>query len=75
MHEEKDDVENVMEYIKMKVGAYQEDNTAWMRDRQEAFHLVVKDEELYSCMIDIFKSDENFDESEELFESALKRLL
>lgn len=75
MHEEKDDVENVMEYIKMKVGAYQEDNTAWMKDRQEAFRLVVKDEELYSCMIDIFKSDENFDESEELFESALKRLL
>jgi len=75
MHEEKDDVENVMEYVKMKIGAYQEDNSAWMQDRQEAFHLVVKDEELYSCMIDIFQSDESFDESEELFEAALKRLL
>jgi hypothetical protein len=46
-----------------------------MHDRQEAFHLVVKDEELYACMTDIFKSDESFDETEELFEAALKRLL
>jgi len=75
MHEEQDDVENVMEYIKMKIASYQEDNEAWMHDRQEAFHLVVKDEELYSCMIDIFKSDDSFDESESLFEEALKRLL
>jgi hypothetical protein len=75
MHEEKDDVENVMAYVKMKIGSYQEDNSAWMHDRQEAFHLVVKDEELYACMTDIFKSDESFDETEELFEAALKRLL
>jgi len=75
MHEEQDDVVNVMDYVKMKINSYQEDNTAWMKDRQEAFHLVVKDEELYACMIDIFKSDESFDENEKLFEAALKRLL
>ena len=75
MHDEKDDVENVMDYVKMKLGLYQEDNSAWMKDRQEAFHLIVKDEELYTCMIDIFHSDESFDENEELFEAALKRLL
>ena len=75
MHDEKDDVENVMEYVKMKIRSYQEDNKAWMDDRQEAFHLVVKDEELYACMIDIFQSDESFDENEKLFEAALKRLL
>ena len=74
MHED-DDVANVMEYVKMKLNSYQEDNEAWMHDRQEAFHLVVKDEELYSCMIDIFNSDNSFDENEELFEEALKRLL
>ncbi len=75
MHDEKDDVKNVMDYVKMKLSLYQEDNSAWMKDRQEAFHLVVKDEELYACMIDIFHSDESFDENEELFEAALKRLL
>ncbi len=74
MHDD-DDVANVMEYVKMKLNSYQEDNEAWMHDRQEAFHLVVKDEELYSCMIDIFNSDNSFDENEELFEEALKRLL
>lgn len=75
MHEDQDDVENVIEYIKMKLGMYQDDNSAWMKDRQEAFHLIVKNEELYACMIDVFKSDESFDESEKLFEAALKRLL
>lgn len=59
----------------MKLGSYQEDNEAWMQDRQEAFNLIIKNEDLYSCMSDIFNSDESFDESEELFEEALKRLL
>lgn len=70
-----DDVENVMEYVKMKLGGYQEDNDKWLEDRQEAFNLIVKNEDLYGCMIDIFNSDDSFDESEELFEEALKRIL
>lgn len=70
-----DDIDNVMEYIKMKLGTYQEDNEAWMQDRQEAFNLIIKNEELYACMSDIFNSDKSFDESEELFHEALKRLL
>jgi hypothetical protein len=70
-----DDVNNVMEYVKMKLGSYQEDNAAWLEDRQEAFDLIIQDEELYGCMSDIFNSDDSFDESEELFEEALKRLL
>ena len=70
-----DDVNNVMEYVKMKLGFYQEDNEAWLEDRQEAFDLIIQDEELYGCMSDIFNSDDSFDESEELFEEALKRLL
>ena len=69
------DVENVMEYVKMKLGSYQENNQAWLKDRQEAFNLIIKNEELYSCMSDIFNSDDSFDENEELFEKALKRLL
>ncbi len=69
------DVENVMEYVKMKLNAYQEDNESWLEDRQEAFNLIIKNEELYDCMSDIFNSDESFDESEEIFEEALKRLL
>ena len=73
--ENQDDVDNVMEYIKMKLGSYLEDNTAWMHDRQEAFNLILEDEDLYGCMTDIFNSDDQFDESEELFEEALKRLL
>ena len=64
-----------MEYIKMKLGKYQEDNQAWIEDRQRAFNLIMQDENLYGCMTDIFNSDESFDESEELFEEALKRLL
>lgn len=70
-----DDVDNVMEYIKMKLGSYIEDNEEWLHDRQEAFRLIVEDENLYGCMTDIFNSDESFDESEALFEEALKRLL
>ena len=69
------DVENVMEYVKMKLNSYQEDNQAWLEDRQEAFHLIIKNEDLYACMSDIFNSDDSFDENEELFEEALKRLL
>jgi len=69
------DVENVMEYVKMKLSSYQEDNQAWLEDRQEAFNLIIKNEELYACMSEIFSSDDSFDESEELFEEALKRLL
>jgi len=69
------DVNNVMDYVKMKLGSYQEDNQAWLEDRQEAFNLIVKNEDLYGCMIDIFNSDNSFDESEKLFEEALKRLL
>ncbi len=70
-----DDVENVMAYVKMKLSSYQEDNTIWMKDRQEAFNLIIKNEDLYGCMIDIFNSDDSFDENEKLFEEALKRLL
>lgn len=73
--EHPDDVENVMEYVKMKLHSYQEDNASWLEDRQEAFNLIIKNEELYGCMSEIFNSDESFDESEELFEEALKRLL
>ena len=75
MHEDKDDVENVMEYIKMKLNSYKESNETWMKERQEVFHLIIDDEELYSCMKDIFQSDEKFDKSELLFENTLKRLL
>jgi len=73
--QDQDDVDNVMNYVKMKLGSYQEDNSAWLEDRQEAFNLILKNEDLYGCMIDIFNSDDSFDESEELFEEALKRLL
>ncbi len=70
-----EDVDNVMEYVKMKLGSYQDDNNAWLEDRQDAFNLIIKNEELYACMSDIFNSDNSFDETEELFEEALKRLL
>ncbi len=70
-----EDVDNVMQYVKMKLGSYQEDNQVWLEDRQEAFNLIIKNEELYECMSDIFNSDKSFDQSEEIFEAALKRLL
>lgn len=70
-----EDVDNVMQYVKMKLSSYQEDNQAWLEDRQEAFNLIIKNNDLYGCMSDIFNSDDSFDESEELFEEALKRLL
>ena len=70
-----EDVDNVMQYVKMKLGSYQESNEAWLEDRQEAFNLIIKNNDLYGCMSDIFNSDDSFDESEELFEEALKRLL
>jgi len=73
--ENETDVNNVMDYVKMKLSSYQEDNQAWLEDRQEAFNLIVKNENLYGCMSDIFNSDDSFDESEKLFEEALKRLL
>jgi len=70
-----EDVDNVMQYVKMKLSSYQEDNQTWLEDRQEAFNLIIKNNDLYSCMSDIFNSDDSFDENEELFEEALKRLL
>ncbi len=73
--EDAEDADNVMEYVKMKLGSYQESNEAWIEDRQEAFNLIIKNEELYGCMSDIFNSDDSFDESEKIFEEALKRLL
>ena len=69
------DVDNIMKYVKMKLGTYQEDNESWMKDRQEAFNLILKHTDYYGFMSDIFKSDGNFDESEEMFEATLKRLL
>ena len=70
-----EDVDNVMQYVKMKLSSYQENNQTWLEDRQEAFNLIIKNNDLYSCMSDIFNSDDSFDENEELFEEALKRLL
>ena len=69
------DVNNIMEYVVMRLKAYQDEESVWLEDRQEAFNLIIKDEELYGCMGDIFNADDKFDESEEIFEEALKRLL
>lgn len=69
------DAENIIKYIKMKLGSYQESNENWMKDRQEAFNLIVKHSDYYGFMSDIFKADGNFDESEQQFEDTLKRLL
>lgn len=74
LHNE-DDVDKLMEYVKMKLGTYQENNDRWMKDRQKAFDLIIKNEDLYGFMSDIFSSDKSFDESEELFEKALRRQL
>jgi len=73
--ENTEDVDNVMQYVKMKLSSYQEDNQTWLEDRQEAFNLIIKNNDLYGCMSDIFNSDNSFDENEEIFEEALKRLL
>jgi len=73
--EDEDDVNNVLEYIKMKLGTYQSDNKKWMQDRKKAFDLITKNEDLYGHLIDIFHSDKKFDATEELFEKALKHLL
>lgn len=72
---DKDDVENIMKYVKMKLGSYQENNELWLKDRQEAFNLIIKNQELYAFVKDIFYSDDSFDEDEELFEEVLKRIL
>ena len=73
--EDKNDIENIMDYVKMKLQDYQKDEQSWIEDKKDAFDLIVKDEELYSCMSDIFNADDSFDENEELFEKALKRIL
>lgn len=72
---DEDDVNNVLEYIKMKLGAYQSDKKIWELDKQAAFDLIAKNEDLYGYLIDIFHADKTFDPPEELFEKALKRLL
>jgi len=69
------DVENVMEFIQMKLLTYQKDRQAWLEEKEKAFNLIVNDEELYGFMIDVFHSDESFSEDEQLFEATLKRLL
>ena len=35
-----EDVDNVMQYVKMKLSSYQENNQTWLEDRQEAFILI-----------------------------------
>ena len=73
--ENEDDVKNVMNYVKMQLGTYQDNNEAWIKSRQEAFNLIIHDEDLYGYMTDIFHSDDSFDENEKIFEEALKRIL
>ena len=73
--DDKEDVNNVIDYITMKLGSYQADNGAWLKARQEAFNLIIKNEDLYGHLSDVFHADKVFDENEKLFEEALKRLL
>jgi hypothetical protein len=70
-----DDVDNVMEYVEMKLASYVEARDAWHEDQKTVRVLIEKDEELYAYLLSIFEADEMIDAAESLFEESLKKAL
>lgn len=73
--ESQEEVENIMEYIEMKLDAYHSDAELWHRDQRKVRDLVGKDEELYAYLLSIFEADDSIDDEESGFESSLKKML
>jgi hypothetical protein len=73
--ESQEEVENIMEYIEMKLDAYRGDAELWHRDQRKVRDLVGKDEELYAYLLSIFEADDSIDDEESGFESSLKKML
>jgi hypothetical protein len=68
-------VNEVMEYIEMKLANYAEDRDTWHRDQRDVREMIEKDEELYGYLLSIFEADDSIDTEESRFEASLKKAL
>ena len=68
-------VNEVMEYIEMKLAAYTQSLEEWHKDQQKVRELLEKDQSLYAYLLSIFEADESIDDEESSFEESLKRAL
>lgn len=67
-------VNNIMEFILLKLKNYEKDNTAWLEDKLKVKQMILKDEELFSYLDTIFESD-HYDSCERIFLNSLKESL
>lgn len=73
----KDDssVNQITEYIEMKLAEYSQNEEAWHRDRKKVLEMIQKDEDLYGYLLNIYEADETIDKEEIAFEELLKHSL
>jgi hypothetical protein len=68
-------INQVMEYIEMKLSGYVANMDSWYEDQQKVREMILKDQELYTYLLNIFEADEHFDDEESSFEESLKKAL
>lgn len=68
-------VEDIMDYIELKLTLYDKDKSQWYQDIQACRNLIKADQQLYTHFLDIFEADEHIDEKETEFEVSLKKML
>jgi hypothetical protein len=68
-------VDEVMQYIEMKLACYAHSIETWHKDQQRVRELIEKDEELYGYLLSIFEADALIDDEESGFETSLKKAL
>jgi len=72
---EKDDIDEIMHYIEMRLSEFDKDEREWYNAAKQVKDIIKQDEALYRYCIDIFESDEQLDHEEEHFEHSLRELL
>ncbi len=78
LHQQTNDpvaVDELMEFIEMRLSEYQETVDAWHEDQQKVRMLIEANQELYAHLRTIFEADESIDSEESDFEASLKKTL
>lgn len=68
-------VDEVMEYIELKLSTYIANKDAWHKDQKRVRDLLEKDQDLYAYLLNIFEADDTIDDEESGFENSLKKAL
>ena len=67
--------QDLMQYIRLKLERYREDNELWLNEQQEVRDMILKNEELFVYLDEIFDADDHQDQNERLFENSIKDAL